>query len=89
MQGKLTEHNLAVHQFKHVEKFSPSQRWRTTVGVPFPSYPFQESEIAELSSLWKNLVSIPNSLKLFLNLHCLETNFLEGTFMFKTSVSFL
>jgi hypothetical protein len=89
-QGKLNrQHDFAVNLYKNSSHFSASQHWRTTTNVALPYCRLQRSQIVELSSLWRNLASTPDFLKRFLNLHCLETNFIEGTFEFDPSVSFL
>ena len=69
--------------------FTPSQRWRPTAAVDvFPYCKLQLAQIDTIRDMWINMTSMEAIMDKFLNLHCLETNSMEGTVQFDESVSF-
>jgi hypothetical protein len=70
--------------------FTPSQRWRATAqNDTFPYCRLQRAQIDALRNRWQNINSPKDLMAKFLNLHCLETNVIEGTVQFDPAVSFL
>ncbi|KIM41943.1 hypothetical protein M413DRAFT_141242 [Hebeloma cylindrosporum] len=67
--------------------FSFSQRWQpgTACNDPFPYCKLQRTEIDDLHNRWRTISSPKDVMPEFLNLHCLETNAIEGTFQFDSS----
>lgn len=69
--------------------FSPSQRWRsTTCHDPFPYCRVLRSAISSMKYQWNSLPSESLRSK-YLNLLCIETNEIEGTFSLDFSVIIL
>ena len=70
--------------------FTPSQRWRPTAAInAFPYCKLQLAQITAIRGAWINMGSLGDpTVNKFLNLHCLETNFMEGTVQFDESISF-
>ncbi|KAF8073638.1 hypothetical protein FPV67DRAFT_757692 [Lyophyllum atratum] len=67
--------------------FSPSQRWRSTAEKDtFPYCKLQRAQIHVIRDEWPNTSSTDIMAK-FLNLHCLETNVIEGTMQFDPSTT--
>jgi hypothetical protein len=67
--------------------FTPSQRWRATAeNDMFPYCKLQRARIDNLCDGWQNTSSPKDFMAKFLNLHCLETNVIEGTTQFDPSV---
>lgn len=80
---------LLVHRYRHDASlgFTASQRWRPTAGSDvFPYFKLQRVQISEIRSQWMDMKSPPTIMEKFLNLHCLETNVMEGTLQFDESV---
>ncbi|KAF8194657.1 fido domain-containing protein [Pholiota molesta] len=81
---------LQLNQYKHDPSmgFTPSQRWRPTAGHdPFPYFRLQRAEIDMVRAQWKNLGHQQHIMSKFLNLHCVETNDIEGLVHFNLSAS--
>ena len=69
--------------------FLPSQRWRSTAEKDtLPYCKLQRAQINSILDQWQNIGSPEDIMAKFLNLHCLETNVIEGTMEFDLSVSF-
>ncbi|KAF8810803.1 hypothetical protein BYT27DRAFT_7185462 [Phlegmacium glaucopus] len=68
--------------------FSPSQRWRPTAEKDtFPYCKLQRAQIDGMRGKWQNIDSPEDIMAKFLNLHCLETNVIEGTMKFDSSAT--
>ena len=69
--------------------FTPSQRWRPTAAIDaFPCCKLQLAKTTAIREVWISMGSLGGTMMdKFLNLHCLETNFMEGTVQFVESVS--
>ncbi|KAF8194652.1 fido domain-containing protein [Pholiota molesta] len=62
--------------------FTPSQRWRPTAEKdPFPYCKLQRAQINAIRDRWANIESKQGIMAKLQNMHCLETNFIEGTFL--------
>ncbi|KAF8194656.1 hypothetical protein BJ912DRAFT_901192 [Pholiota molesta] len=61
--------------------FSPSQSWRPTAAKDtFPYCRLQRAQISDVRDRWHNIEFKPGVMAKLQNMHCLETNFIEGTF---------
>jgi hypothetical protein len=70
--------------------FTPSQRWRPTAEKdPFPYCKLQRAQINAIRDRWANIESKQGILAKLQNMHCLETNFIEGTFLLDEDVCIL
>ncbi|KAF9479200.1 hypothetical protein BDN70DRAFT_932772 [Pholiota conissans] len=68
--------------------FSPSQRWRSTAGIDtFPYCRLQQAQITSMRDDWLRMDSPMDIKAKFFNLHCLETNVIEGTVQFDESTT--
>ncbi|KAF8153961.1 fido domain-containing protein [Crassisporium funariophilum] len=68
--------------------FSPSQRWRSTAEKDnFPYCKLQRAQINVIRDKWQNTGSPADFMAKFLNIHCLETNVIEGTLQFDPSAT--
>ncbi|KAJ3849712.1 fido domain-containing protein, partial [Lentinula lateritia] len=70
--------------YKSAQNITPNQNWRRrTSEDPFPYCRMPKAFIDELRQNWKKLSNMdPSVLSKFINLHCLETNVIEGTVQF-------
>ena len=87
---ELTTHIVSEYKYGARIGFTPSQRWRSTASDPFPYCKLQRAETDMIRSEWMNMGNSQGIMDKFMNLHCLETNVMEGTLQFNESVgSFL
>ena len=68
--------------------FTPSQRWRSTASDAFPYCKLQRAEIDMIRNDWMNMGNPQAFMDKYMNLHCLETNVMEGALQFNESVDF-
>ncbi|OSX63167.1 hypothetical protein POSPLADRAFT_1055233 [Postia placenta MAD-698-R-SB12] len=68
--------------------FSASQRWRsiTTADGAFPYCKLQRRQIEDIRDLWQAISNMDGAAGIFINMHCIEINVLEGTFQFDSSM---
>lgn len=80
---------MLVRLYKIGQGFSASQRWRsiTTADGAFPYCKLQRRQIEDIRDLWQAISNMDGAAGMFINMHCIETNILEGTFQFDLSVS--
>ncbi|EED85880.1 predicted protein [Postia placenta Mad-698-R] len=83
-----SESLLLVRLYKIGQGFSASQRWRsiTTADGAFPYCKLQRRQIEEIRDLWQAISNMDGAAGMFINMHCIETNILEGTFQFDLSM---
>ncbi|KAH7879591.1 fido domain-containing protein [Lentinula edodes] len=76
--------NNMLSAYKSAQNITPNQHWRRrTSEDPFPYCRMPKAFIDELRQNWKKLSTMDSSvLSKFINLHCLETNVIEGTVQF-------
>ncbi|RDB22873.1 hypothetical protein Hypma_010278, partial [Hypsizygus marmoreus] len=76
-----------LHAYNTVVVFTPSQHWRSTAQLDgrFPYCRLQRAQIDLLQNQWTNMCPPEVILARCLNLHCLETNAIEGIFQFDPS----
>ncbi|PPQ86123.1 hypothetical protein CVT25_002758 [Psilocybe cyanescens] len=87
VQSKLSvqqETHSLLSEYKDSSYFTPSQRWVPTAQHPFPRCRLEKEDLQRFRELWESLKFKNNNEALFLNMHCLETNYIEGTFAFDT-----
>lgn len=79
---------FSVSAYKSAQNITPNQHWRRrTSEDPFPYCRMPKAFIDELRQNWKKLSIMDSSvLSKFINLHCLETNVIEGTVQFDPTV---
>ncbi|KAF8727161.1 hypothetical protein AX14_007557 [Amanita brunnescens Koide BX004] len=85
----IAEAERQLHNYLHDTSlgFTASQRWRPTAGSDvFPYFKLQRIQINAIRNEWMNMESPETIMEKFLNLHCLETNVMEGTVQFDESV---
>jgi hypothetical protein len=79
-----------VNEYKYGARigFTPSQRWRSTASDPFPYCKLQRAETDMIRIEWMKMGpgNSQGIMDKFMNLHCLETNVMEGTLQFNESV---
>ncbi|KAF5370468.1 hypothetical protein D9615_009755 [Tricholomella constricta] len=83
--GLLEQQQKELAAFKYTVMFTPSQRWRPTAGVDsFPYCRLTAAQVTELREMWISISPAGDSdiMDKYQNLHCLETNSLEGTVSF-------
>ncbi|KAF8727159.1 hypothetical protein AX14_007557 [Amanita brunnescens Koide BX004] len=86
----IAEAERQLHNYLHDTSlgFTASQRWRPTAGSDvFPYFKLQRIQINAIRNEWMNMESPETIMEKFLNLHCLETNVMEGTVQFDESAS--
>ncbi|OSX63197.1 hypothetical protein POSPLADRAFT_1140398, partial [Postia placenta MAD-698-R-SB12] len=83
-----SESLLLVRLYKIGQGFSASQRWRsiTTADGAFPYCKLQRRQIEDIRDLWQAISNMDGAAGMFINMHCIETNILEGTFQFDLSM---
>jgi hypothetical protein len=78
-----------VFAYKFQTTFTPSQRWKSAAKQPpFPYCKLQSADLNALRTLWKSINGTSDEImNQFLNLHCLETNAIEGMLKLESSVT--
>lgn len=82
--------DFTVYHYKYDPSlaFTPSQRWQPTARYDsFPYCRLQRAQIDMVRAQWQNLGHPDHIMPKFLNLHCVETNVIEGLVQFNESVS--
>ncbi|EED78681.1 predicted protein [Postia placenta Mad-698-R] len=73
-----------LRAYKIGQGFSASQRWRSTIATDgaFPYCKLQRSQVENVRNLWQTIGNQDGAIDKLMNMHCIETNVIEGILRF-------